>query len=117
MNGLIDSLIKVSVSISKGVENEESFNNILLIGKAPSDEYAEVGNDVKVYSSTDEVLDAGWTAKEATYKAASIACGVGRIEQKTICLHARCIKRNQRRCTHNVQLHSFVCDVAHREER
>lgn len=67
---LIDNLVKISISISGGVESEESFNNILLVGSAPTDaEFSGVG----VYASATEVSDAGWSTDSDTYKAAAIA--------------------------------------------
>lgn len=77
MSGLIDNLIKVSISISSGVENEESFNNILLVGSAPTD--GEVSG-VGVYSSAAEIAEAGWATDSDTYKAAAIAFSNGASE-------------------------------------
>lgn len=70
---LIDNLVKISISISGGVGNEESFNNILLVGLEPADGLTGVG----IYNSITEVKDAGWNTDDELYKAASVAFNNG----------------------------------------
>ena len=68
--GLIDKLVNVKISISEGVGSSASFSNILLVGNAPEDATVE---NVAVYASADEILEAGWGEDSAVYKAATIA--------------------------------------------
>lgn len=67
---LIDKLVNVKISISESVANEESFNNILLVGSAPS---SKTPSAVGAYSTIAEITEAGWAETDAVYKAAALA--------------------------------------------
>lgn len=68
--GLIDNLVNVKISISEGVGSSASFSNILLVGNAPESKVVE---DVAVYASADEIMEAGWSEDSEVYKAAVVA--------------------------------------------
>jgi len=66
----INKLVNVTISISESVANAESFNNILLVGSAPS---SKTPSAVAAYSTIGEIAEAGWVETDAVYKAAALA--------------------------------------------
>lgn len=71
--GLLDSLVKVTISISTGAESGDSYSNILIAGPASESNRFTSESGVIVVTSLDEVITAGYLATEEVYKAASVA--------------------------------------------
>lgn len=76
---LLDTLVKVNISVSTAVADAASFENMLLVGPAPSAADA-TPPDVGVYTELSEVKAAGWAASDPVYLGASIAFANGATE-------------------------------------
>lgn len=74
---LLDKLVKVVISVSGAVVDAESFDNILVVGPAPSVAPAEAPPKVGVYASLAEIEAAGFNSTDPVYKAASVAFANG----------------------------------------
>lgn len=74
---LLDKLVKVDISISGVVADAESFDNILIVGPAPSTTPKDAPPMVGAYASVAEVQSAGFGATDPIYVAASIAFANG----------------------------------------
>lgn len=74
---LLDKLVKVDISISTAVPDAESFDNILIVGPAPSVDPETAPPAVGVYASVAEITSAGFTATDPVYQAASVAFANG----------------------------------------
>lgn len=77
---LLDNLVKVSISVSTAVADAESFDNMLLVGPAPSVTPENAPPAVGIYTELAEVKSAGWGADDPIYKGASIAFANGATE-------------------------------------
>ena len=77
---LLDNLVKVSISVSTAVADAESFDNMLLVGPAPSAAPKNAPPAIGVYNELAEVKSAGWEAGDPIYKGASIAFANGATE-------------------------------------
>ena len=74
---LIDTLVKVNISVSTAVADAESFDNMLIVGPAPAAGGATTPPDVGVYTEISEVSAAGWAKTDPVYVGASIAFANG----------------------------------------
>lgn len=74
---LIDTLVKVNISVSTAVADAESFDNMLIVGPAPAAGGATTPPDVGVYTEIGEVSAAGWGKTDPVYVGASIAFANG----------------------------------------
>ena len=57
---LLDNLVNISISISTAAVDAESFDNILLVGPAPTEDPEAPPPTIGVYSELSEVADAGF---------------------------------------------------------
>lgn len=74
---LIDTLVKVNISVSTAAADSESFDNMLIVGPAPAAGGATTPPDVGVYTEIGEVSAAGWDKTEPVYVGAAIAFANG----------------------------------------
>lgn len=74
---LLDSLVKVTISISTGAESGDSYSNILIAGPASESGKFTSENGVIIVTSLDGVITAGYLTTEEVYKAAAIAFANG----------------------------------------
>lgn len=72
MGEILDNIVNCSISIESPVEDGASFGTILLAGDAPL-KGGEGMEDVGMYSSLQEVFDAGWDGESEMYLAARAA--------------------------------------------
>lgn len=70
---LIDTLVKMNISISTAAADSESFDNMLIVGPAPAAGGATTPPDVGVYTEIGELTSAGWGKTDPVYIGASIA--------------------------------------------
>ncbi len=73
---LLDNLVKVDISVSTAVADSASFDNMLLVGAAPT-AAGKTPPDVGVYTELSEVANAGWGASDPVYIGASVAFANG----------------------------------------
>lgn len=74
---LLDTLVKVTISISTAVPDSASFGNILIVGPAPATAPETAPPAVGKYTELSEVKTAGWGTDDPVYKGASIAFANG----------------------------------------
>lgn len=74
---LLDTLVKVQISVSTAVADTESFDNMLLIGPLPAKAPEEAPPAVGVYTDLASVKSAGWADSDPIYKGAQIAFANG----------------------------------------
>jgi len=75
---LLDTLVKVDISVSTAVADAASFDNMLIIGAAPAGETQPP--DVGVYTELGDVKSAGWAETDPVYLGAAIAFANGATE-------------------------------------
>ena len=74
---LIDTLVKVDISVSTDAADSESFDNMLIVGPAPAAGGATTPPDVGVYTEIGRVSAAGWAKDDPVYIGAAIAFANG----------------------------------------
>ena len=71
-----DQIANVSIDIASAVTNGTSFDNILIIGALPTIAPSKAPEKFGVYTSLDEVIDAGWVATGSSADPVGIAARV-----------------------------------------
>lgn len=74
---LLDTLVKVSISVSTAVADTESFDNMLLVGPLPAKAPAEAPPAVGIYTDLASVKTAGWADTDPVYIGAQVAFANG----------------------------------------
>jgi len=72
-NNSLDDIIRHTIDISNPPSNDATFDSILLVLAAPSEEGEKTISETMLISKADELLDFGYTSESEAYKAATVA--------------------------------------------